>query len=123
MEGKRGSECLLKPVLNIDFNPLFYDCFWCNGGMVSFSRCFEWIWICIAYSVDECSGFEEYFLSTTWSGNGNFSSGTDVAYGLGAFMWGVVANFIGFFGMYCLTATMVIATLLLVIAHNRLLNE
>ncbi|MCT3053147.1 MFS transporter [Leuconostoc mesenteroides] len=52
-----------------------------------------------------------------------FSSGTDVAYGLGAFMWGVVANFIGFFGMYCLTATMVIATLLLVIAHNRLLNE
>ncbi|EQC85052.1 hypothetical protein BMS70_04890 [Leuconostoc mesenteroides subsp. cremoris] len=22
MEGKRGSECLLKPVLNIDFNPI-----------------------------------------------------------------------------------------------------
>ena len=25
MEGKRGSECLLKSVSNIDFNPKFYD--------------------------------------------------------------------------------------------------
>ena len=25
MEGKRGSECLLKPVSNIDFNPNYYD--------------------------------------------------------------------------------------------------
>ena len=25
MEGKRGSECLLKPVSNIDFNPNYYE--------------------------------------------------------------------------------------------------
>lgn len=52
-----------------------------------------------------------------------FSSGTDVAYGLGAFMWGVVANFIGFFGVYCLTTIIIILTLLLVIYHNQLLSK
>ncbi|WP_237697926.1 MFS transporter [Leuconostoc fallax] len=52
-----------------------------------------------------------------------FSSGMDVAYGLGALVWGIVVSFFGFQGMYICTALVVVTTLGLVWWHRRLLSE
>ncbi len=51
-----------------------------------------------------------------------FSSGTDVAYGLGALVWGIVVSLIGFQGMYLCTTLVVLATLGLVLTHRQLLS-
>ncbi|WP_253278991.1 MFS transporter [Leuconostoc lactis] len=50
-----------------------------------------------------------------------FSSGTDVAYGMGAIIWGIFASHFGYFAVYCVAAILVATTLSLVMRYRQML--
>lgn len=52
-----------------------------------------------------------------------FSSGTDVAYGLGAILWGLFASRFGYFAVYCAAALLVLLTLHFVSRYRQTLRQ
>ena len=52
-----------------------------------------------------------------------FSSGTDVAYGMGAIIWGIFASYFGYFAVYCVAAILVVTTLSLVMRYRHMLRQ
>lgn len=52
-----------------------------------------------------------------------FSSGTDVAYGMGAIIWGIFASYFGYFAVYCVAAILVATTLSLVMRYRQMLRQ
>lgn len=52
-----------------------------------------------------------------------FSSGTDVAYGMGAIIWGIFASYFGYFAVYCVAAILVATTLSLVMRYRHMLRQ
>lgn len=52
-----------------------------------------------------------------------FSSGNDVAYGMGAILWGVFASCFGYFWLYCCAASLVLATLYLIWRYRQVLQQ
>lgn len=50
-----------------------------------------------------------------------FSSGMDVAYGMGAIIWGIFASHFGYFAVYCVAAILVATTLSLVMRYRQML--